>query len=169
MVQTNLKYQIKSNPSNNNNKSRINHLSFGIQKYFKKKWKKKPNNEKYLKMFFQNVKSLWEDIGMKFLFKWTHRCWSWWIICKSKQSKMTSIPDKGVWKGGVIHPLRNCVQIYADSSKLNGAAGSGIFSESFGIAKSIRLPDHCTVVVRVTAGLTNLLVETRLSNSLSRI
>ena len=33
-----------------------------------------------------------------------------------------------------------------DSSKLNGAVGSGIFSGSIGIARYIRSPDHCSVL-----------------------
>ena len=57
----------------------------------------------------------------------------------------TSVSDNEVWKGDVTHLLNNSVQIYTDNTKLNGAVGIGIFSESVGIGQSVRLPDHCTV------------------------
>ena len=41
--------------------------------------------------------------------------------------------------------LRNSVQIYIDGSKMNGAVGARIFSESVGIAQSISLSDLCSV------------------------
>ena len=39
--------------------------------------------------------------------------------------------DNGIWK-------------LTDDSKLNGAVGCGILSESVGLAQSIRLPYHCS-------------------------
>ena len=36
-----------------------------------------------------------------------------------KKGFKTSVPDNGMWKGGMTHLLKNSVQIYTDSSKLN--------------------------------------------------
>ena len=54
-----------------------------------------------------------------------------------------SITDNRVWKVKG-HLKRDSVKIYTDGSKLNGAVGSGIFSESFRIVQFLRLPD-CSI------------------------
>ena len=50
----------------------------------------------------------------------------------------TSVPDNGVWKGGVTQLLRNSVQIYIDGSKLNGAGGNEIFSGYYMVARPLQ-------------------------------
>ena len=57
----------------------------------------------------------------------------------------TSFSDNGIRKVGGTHQVWNFIQIYTDCSKVNGAVGSGIFSESVKINQSIRLPDHYSI------------------------
>ena len=37
-------------------------------------------------------------------------------------------------------------KIYTDGSKLEGAVGIGVYSESIGISKSIKLPNRCSIL-----------------------
>ena len=75
----------------------------------------------------------------------TQMTWRILELSGTVTTRHRSIPENEVWKNGVTHLLKNSIQIYTNGSKLNGVVGSEIFSESVGIAQSIRLPDHCSV------------------------
>lgn len=53
----------------------------------------------------------------------------------SKGVSATLIPTRGIWD-------TKDIQMFTDGSKLKEAVYGGIFSEAFGVSRSIRLPVH---------------------------
>ena len=57
----------------------------------------------------------------------------------------TTIPDKELRWYGAGHLFKNSVLIFPDVSQLGRTFGDEIFSESIGVAESIRLPYYCNI------------------------